>query len=59
MSRIITVKDPKTGEEDTTEYPDGFAATVICDDTHYLDGIVKYANGTFVLTIKRIPEGAS
>jgi hypothetical protein len=58
MARIITVKDPKTGEESTIEHPDGFGAVVICDDTHYLEGITKYGNGTFVATIKRVPEGS-
>lgn len=56
MSRIITVKDPKTGEEETVEHPDGFSAVVICDDTHYLEGITQYRNGTIVATIKRVPE---
>ena len=55
--RIITVIDPKTGESETIEHPDGFAAVVICDDGYYLDGVTKYASGTIVATVK--PEAAS
>lgn len=56
--RVITVTDPRTGESETIEHPDGFGAVVICDDGWYLDGIVKYATGTFVATVKRVPVAA-
>lgn len=57
MARIITVKDPKTGHEETREWPDGFKAMVVCDDGYYLDGTVGYRNGTIIATIKKIPDG--
>lgn len=54
--RVVTVTNPKTGETETIEHPDGFGAVVICDDGYYLDGITKYATGTFVVTIKKEKE---
>lgn len=51
--RTITVTNPKTGDTETIEHPDGFAAVVICDDGYYLDGVIKYATGTIVATVKR------
>lgn len=56
MARIITVKDPKTGVEETREWPDGFKAMVVCDDGYWLANTVAYRNGTIVATIKKVPE---
>ena len=52
MSGIrITVTDIDTGESESRDICDDYC--LVTDGSVYLDGVVKHANGTTVLTLKR------
>lgn len=51
MSGIrVTVEDLETGETASREVDDDYV--LVTAGRHYLDGIVRHANGTTVLTVK-------
>jgi hypothetical protein len=50
MSIRVTAEDTENGDTATREITDD--VVVITAGNHYIDGIVKYANGTQVITVK-------
>lgn len=47
----ITCTDVDTGESESRTIVDDYC--LICDGNTYLDGLVRHANGTTVITVKR------
>lgn len=50
----VTAEDVDTGESESKVITNDYI--LVCDGDRYLDQVVRHANGTHILTVKRRPS---